>query len=179
MEARGARPLLMIDLAVPRDIDPACAALPGVSLHDIDALQAVVARNRSVRQAEAVRAQALVEEEIGLFADWLGSLEVLPTLSALRERAAEIAQQVVAENESRWESASPADRRRVEALARTIVNRILHEPTVRMKGLGASERAHVRMQVVRELFGLEDEDATGSAESGASVHPLPRRTARS
>jgi len=73
MEARSQRPLLMIDLAVPRDIDPDCAEIPGVSLHDIDDLQAVVASNRSVRQAEAKRAEGVLEEEIQRFAGWLGS----------------------------------------------------------------------------------------------------------
>ena len=89
----------MIDLAVPRDIDPACAEIEGVSLYDIDDLQAVVARNRRVRQAEARKAEGIVEEEIQSFATWLGSLEVLPTLAALRTHATEIAEQVVAEND--------------------------------------------------------------------------------
>ena len=88
--------MLLIDLAVPRDIDSACAELDGVSLYDIDDLQAVVARNRSVRQAEARKAEGIIEEEIQHFAAWLGSLEVLPTLAALRAHATEIAEQVVA-----------------------------------------------------------------------------------
>ena len=85
MEARGGRPLLLVDLAVPRDIDPACGALDGVTLLDMDALQARCARTLSVRQAEAVRAEAIVEDEIQTFAGWLGRLEVLPTLAALRD----------------------------------------------------------------------------------------------
>ena len=79
-ERRG-RPLLLIDLAVPRDIDPDCAELPGVTLLDIDGLQAQVARHISVRKAEARRAEGIVEEEIQAFAGWLGSLEVMPTVS--------------------------------------------------------------------------------------------------
>jgi glutamyl-tRNA reductase len=157
MDARGARPLLMIDLAVPRDIDSACSGIGGVSLYDIDDLQAVIARNRKVRQAEAVKAEGIIEEEIGHFAAWLGSLEVLPTLAALRAKATEIAQQAVAENEGKWDSASERDLERVEALARAIVNRLLHEPTLKMKEL-ADERMHARMQLVRELFALGDDD---------------------
>ena len=84
MDGRGGRPLLLIDLAVPRDIDPSCAEIPGVSLYDIDDLQAVIARNRKVRQAEARKAEGIIEEEIQHFATWLGSLEVLPTIAALR-----------------------------------------------------------------------------------------------
>ena len=108
MALRGGRPLLLIDLAVPRDIDAACAEIDGVSLYDIDDLQAVIARNRKVRQAEARKAEGIIEEEIQQFAAWLGSLEVLPTLAALRAHATEIAEQVVRENAGKWEAASPS-----------------------------------------------------------------------
>ena len=156
MRVRAARPLLLIDLAVPRDIDAGCADIDGVSLYDIDDLEAVIARNRKVRQAEARKAEGIVEEEIQHFASWLGSLEVLPTLAALRAHATEVAAQVVAENEGKWESASPRDRARVQALAGAIVNRLLHAPTARIKEL-RDDRVHARMQLIRELFGLEGE----------------------
>jgi glutamyl-tRNA reductase len=153
MAERHGRPMLLIDLAVPRDIDDGCGEIAGISLFDIDDLQAVVARNRQVRQAEARRAEGIIEEEIGHFAAWLGSLEVLPTLAALRVHASELAGRVVAENAGRRESASPRDLQRVEAIARTIVQRLLHEPTVRLKEL-RDDRAHARTALVRELFGL-------------------------
>ena len=158
MEEREGRPLLLIDLAVPRDIDAACAGIGGISLYDIDDLEAVVARNRKVRQAEARKAEGIIEQEIQHFASWLGSLEVLPTLAALRTRSTEIAEQVVRENTGKWESVSARDLERIEAVARTVVQRLLHEPTVRMKEL-RDDRVHARMQLVRELFGLDDEDA--------------------
>ncbi len=85
MRERDGRPLLLIDIAVPRDIDPACGELEGVSLYDIDDLQAVVARNLSTRAEETPRALEIVEEEIQRFARWLGQLDTLPTVSALRE----------------------------------------------------------------------------------------------
>ncbi len=167
MSARDGRPMLLIDLAVPRDIDASCAELEGVSLYDVDDLQAVIARNRKVRQGEARKAEGIVEEEIQHFAAWLGSLEVRPTVAALRARATELAAQVVAENAGKWESASPRDLERVDALARAIVNRFLHEPTVRMKEL-RDERVHARMALVRELFGLGvQEDALGARGAGA------------
>jgi glutamyl-tRNA reductase len=158
MDARGGRPMLLIDLAVPRDIDASCAPLPGVSLYDIDDLQAVIARNRKVRQGEARKAEGIVEEEIQQFAAWLGSLEMLPTLAALRTHATRIAEQVVSENAGKWESASPRDRERIDAVARAVVNRLLHEPTVRMKEM-RDDRVHARMALVRELFGLADDEA--------------------
>jgi glutamyl-tRNA reductase len=175
MDARGGRPMLLIDLAVPRDIDGSCNDIDGVSLYDIDDLQAVIARNRKVRQAEARKAEGIIEEEIQHFAAWLGSLEVLPTLAALRTHAAEIAEQVLRENRGKWESASPRDIERVEAIARSVVNRLLHDPTVRMKEL-RDERVHARMALVRDLFGLQvDEGAPVSEqEQLAEVRQLHR-----
>ncbi len=164
MDERSARPLLLIDLAVPRDIDAACGEIASVSLYDIDDLEAVIARNRKIRQAEARKAEGIIEEEIKQFAAWLGSLEVLPTVSALRARATEIAEQVVRENEGRWETASTRDRRRVEAIAQAIVNRLLHEPTVKMKEL-RDGRVHARMALVRDLFGLAQDEVAAPADS--------------
>jgi glutamyl-tRNA reductase len=174
LPSRAGRPLLLIDLAVPRDIDPACAELPGVTLLDIDGLQAQVRRHISVRQAEARSAEGIVEEEIQSFAGWLGSLEVLPTVTALRERGDQVVAQVLAENEGRWEALGERDRRRVEALARAIANRLLHEPTLRVKGLDAAHR-HARLQLLRELFGLEDAAAAEAAEQPAEVRRLRPR----
>ena len=171
MESRRGKPMLLIDLAVPRDIDSACAEIEGVSLYDVDDLQAVIDRNRRVRQAQARTAEGIVEEEIQHFAAWLGSLEVLPTLAALRARADEIAQQVVRENAGKWESASPRDLERVQALTKALVSRLLHNPTVRMKEL-RDDRVHMRMALVRELFGLSDEEPDRAAEGAPAAAPL-------
>jgi glutamyl-tRNA reductase len=171
-ERRG-RPLLMIDIAVPRDVDPACAELEGVTLYDIDDLQAVVARNLSTREEEAPRALEIVEEEIHRFARWLGQLDVLPTVGALREHGNAIVEQVLSENSGRWETASPRDIARVEAIARAVMSRLLHEPTIRLRSLG-SDRGHASLEIVRELFGLQG-DAPASeapAEELAEVHDL-------
>jgi glutamyl-tRNA reductase len=164
MDARGGRPLLLIDLAVPRDIDHDCRAVDGVSLYDVDDLDAQVRRTRQVRRVEARKAEGIVEEEIQTFAGWLGSLEVLPTIAALREYGEALVTQLLAENDGRWEALTARDRARVEALARAAVNRLLHEPTVRVKALEGDQR-HARLQLLRELFGLE--------ESGAALQDAP------
>jgi glutamyl-tRNA reductase len=164
MDARGHRPLLLLDLAVPRDIDAACGVLEQVTLLDIDDLQAVATRNRKGRQAEARRAEGIIEEEIQKFAVWLGALEALPTLAALRTHATDIAGQVVAENSGKWESASPRDLERVDAIARAVVNRLLHEPTLQMKAMH-DDRIHARMALIRELFGLTVDDGVSAAEA--------------
>ena len=183
MLLRARRPLLLIDLAVPRDIDASCGEIAGVSLFDVDDLQAVIARNRRVRQAEARKAEGIIEEEIQRFAHWLGSLEVLPTVAALRVHAVAIAEQVVAENSGKWERVSSRDLDRVDAIAHAIVNRLLHQPTARLKELH-DDRVHARMAMIRELFGLSVEEGVGessadfeepaASEELAEVRELPR-----
>jgi glutamyl-tRNA reductase len=185
MSEREGRPLLLIDIAVPRDIDPGCAELDGVSLYDIDDLQAVVARNLSSRAQETPRAEEIVEEEIHRFARWLGQLDTLPTVSALREHGNTIVEQVLAENAGRWESASARDLARVEAVARAVMSRLLHEPTIRLRSLGGPrrpgrDRGHASLELVRELFGLQ-EGAPGEQKPTAElaeVHDLRRRRQR-
>jgi glutamyl-tRNA reductase len=181
MRARDGRPLLLIDLAVPRDIEAMCSTIDGVTLVDIDDLQAVAQGNRRVRQAEATRAEGIIEEEIQQFAAWLGMLEVLPTVAAMRAQAAQIAADVVAENDGKWESASDRDHERIDAIARTIVNRLLHEPTLKMREM-RDDRVHARMALIRELFGLDAEsDASATAAekpADASVEHLARRRSK-
>ena len=174
-----ARALLLIDIAVPRDIDPGCGELDGVTLYDIDDLQEVVARNLSTRAEETPQAQEIVEEEIHRFARWLGQQEVLPTVSALREHGNTLVEQVLAENSGRWESASPRDLARVEAVARAVMSRLLHEPTIRLRSLSEA-RGHASLELVRELFGLRDDEPAEQPPAEqpetqlAEVHDLQR-----
>jgi glutamyl-tRNA reductase len=151
--SRMGRPLVLIDLAVPRDIEPSVRDCPGIALYDMDDLQRAVARNMDAREAEAAEALVLVREEVARFQDWMASLDVVPTISALRRRADEVVEQVLRENESRWETLSPADRERVELMARAVVSRLLHEPTVRLKDRSSYHYLHT----IRELFGLDPE----------------------
>jgi glutamyl-tRNA reductase len=172
MRHRNDRPLLLIDIAVPRDIEAACGDLDGVTLYDIDDLQAVVARNLEVRSAEAARAEGIVEDEIQRFARWMGQADVRPTVAALRRHGEEIVEQVLTENAARWEGASERDVARVEAMARAVMQRLLHEPTIRLR-----ESGHGRVALVRELFGLEegvDVARRDDDEPPGEVHELRR-----
>jgi glutamyl-tRNA reductase len=132
------------------------------------------------REAEAVRARQLVDQEVDRFNGWLTSLDVVPTIAALRGLGDGVVEQVLRENESRWESLSEADRERVEVLARAIVSRLLHEPTLRMKGATADD-SYVYVQALRELFGLEVELGSSpspeleSPAAGAEVTSLDDR----
>jgi glutamyl-tRNA reductase len=174
MEARDGRPLLAIDLAVPRDIEPACREVAGVTVHDIDDVQQIVERNASGREAEARLAEKLIEAELDRFDRWLASLELVPTISALRGRGDEIVRRVIAENENRWESLGEADRARMEAMAKAIASRLLHEPTLRLRRVAGNDESYVYVSALRELFGL-DPETEPEAELGASVTELHRK----
>jgi glutamyl-tRNA reductase len=167
-EQREGRTLLMIDIAVPRDVEPSVRDLPGITLYDMDDLQREVARNLSGREAEATRARSLVDEEVERFAAWLGSLDVVPTIAALRERGDAIVDQVLRENESRWVSMSDEDRDRLAMLARSIVSRLLHEPTLRLKH-ATGEDSYVYLQALRELFAIETGGAVADAEKAPAT----------
>jgi glutamyl-tRNA reductase len=182
LEQRAGRPLLMMDIAVPRDIDPNVRDLPGLTLYDMDDLQHAVARNMSGREAEAVKAGRLVEQEVERFDRWFGSLSIVPTVAALRERGDEIVSQVLRENDERWESLSENDRRRLELMARAVVSRLLHEPTLRLKD-AEGDRAYHYVDALRELFALEgseaaEEETAGSADV-TSIDDARRKQSRS
>ncbi len=145
---RSGRPLLAIDLAVPRDIDPAIRVLPGVALYDIDALEVVAARNRSTREGEAVAGEEIVTTRAAEYQRWLTSLDVVPAITGLRALAEVIRREEIDRVSGRFESLTPRDRAVIEQLTRSIVNKLLHEPTVRMKA--GPELA----QTVRDLFDL-------------------------
>jgi len=156
-ERRG-RPLFLIDLAVPRDLDPAINDLDGCFLYDIDDLEAVVADTLAGRRREAERAEAMVAEEARRFSAWHASLGVVPAIASLRARAEEIRAAELARAEGRLERLSEADRRTVEALTAQIVNKLLHLPTVRMKEAAVTADGVLYADAVRHLFGLAEDD---------------------
>ena len=178
MATREGRPLLLVDIAVPRDIEPACREVAGVSLHDIDDVQQIVERNASGREAEARRAERILDAEQDRFERWLAALEVVPTIAALRERGDEIVRRVLAENEGRWESLGEADRERLSAMTKAIASRLLHEPTLRMKRSAGSDEAYLYVSALRELFGL-DSETEPEAEAGSNVTELEQRRRKS
>jgi glutamyl-tRNA reductase len=155
MSARDGRPLLLIDLAVPRDIQPSCRELGGVSLYDMDDLQALVERNASGRESEARRAETILRGELGRFDSWLAAQDVTPTIAALRTRAEQVVEMVLSENEQRWEGLTDADRDRLRAAARAIASRLLHEPTLRLKRSVGDDDAYAKVAILRELFALD------------------------
>jgi glutamyl-tRNA reductase len=158
MRERRGRPVFFIDIAVPRDLDPAINELEGCYLYDIDDLDRVVAESVAGRREEAVRAEAIVSEEADSFRAWQLSLDVVPAIASLRARAESIRLEELDRVESRLASLSPSQRRAVEALTSQIVAKLLHQPTVRMKEAAAAADGVLYADAVRHLFGLEERD---------------------
>jgi glutamyl-tRNA reductase len=152
LHARRGRPLFLIDLAVPRDLDPAIHELEGCYLYDIDDLQAVVAETLAGRRREAERAEAIVVGEAERFREWQASLDVVPAIASLRAHAEEIR-----EAELDRAKLSGAERRAAESVTAAVLNKLLHLPTIRMKQAAAAADGVIYADAVRHLFGLEDE----------------------
>jgi glutamyl-tRNA reductase len=152
--ARRRRPLFLIDIAVPRDLDPAIQELDGCFLYDIDDLEAVVAETLAGRRTEAERAEQLVAEELDRFRSWEASLDVVPAIASLRARAEEIRTAELAKVRGRL---SEDERRTVESVTSQILNKLLHLPTVRMKEAAVGANGAAYADVVRHLFGLEED----------------------
>jgi glutamyl-tRNA reductase len=144
----GSSPLLVVDIAVPRDVEPAVAEEPGVTLLDIDHLRA---EPLAGGLPDVAAAEAIVEDEVGRLASWWDTLRVVPTISALRERAEDIRRAELARTFGRMSHLSEEERGRIEAMTAAIVNKMLHQPIARLKQPGAGERY---AEVVHELFGL-------------------------
>lgn len=160
---RGGRPLVLVDLAVPRDVDPAASELPGVVLHGIDAIQRVVDSTLSRRQAEVPRVEALVEEELARFESWRRSRAVTPTVRELRAHF----ERVRIEELARLKHVGAAERARAERLTQALVNRLLHAPTVSLKELDASsDNGRSRVHALRDLFALDKRHSRGGASHG-------------
>jgi len=152
---RDQRPLLLIDIAVPRDVDPAVSQIGNVHLYDIDDLERVAQANRQRRQREVPKVEAIVQEELADFMAWFQSLYVLPTITELREWAHDIRQSELEQALRRLPSLSERQQAIVEALSQRIVNKLLHVPTVNLKERANGHDGHLYALALRELFALE------------------------
>jgi glutamyl-tRNA reductase len=151
--ARRHHPLFFIDIAVPRNVDPAVHELDGCYVYDVDDLEAVVAETLSDRRVAAARAEELVAEEAERFREWQASLAVVPAIASLRARAEEIRAAELA----KLGGLSEQERRTVESVTAQILNKLLHLPTVRMKQAAAAAEGATYANAVRHLFGLEED----------------------
>ena len=155
LRGRRGRPVLIIDLAVPRDVDPSLGTIDGCFLYDVDALEDVVAATLEGRRSEAVHAERIVSEEAERFRVWRASLSVVPAIASLRAHAEEIRAAELARLEGRL---TEGDRDVIDTLTAQIVNKLLHLPTVRLKEAAVTADGLLYADVVRHLFGLGEED---------------------
>ena len=155
---RRNRPLFLIDIAVPRDIDPAVNEIDNVYLYDIDDLEGVVAAHRLAREREAEQAELLIDREVASFLRWLKSLEVVPTLVMLRRHLEEIREVELAKALSRLPELTPAQQDVVRTLAHGIINKVLHHPTTELKRQSVNRDGLLYVSALRRLFGLQDDD---------------------
>jgi glutamyl-tRNA reductase len=151
---RHARPLFLIDIAVPRDIDPAVRKIGGVFLYDLDDLKAVAEANLRERLKEAAAAEALVEREVREFLDWQKAREAVPLLNELRRRAEEIRRHELDKAKRRIGPLTPEQDEAIEAATIAIVNKLLHSPTVHLKEAARETDAPEQLSLIRKLLGL-------------------------
>jgi len=155
VRTRRSRPMFFIDIAVPRDIDPAVNTLENVFLYDIDDLHNVVQENRRARQREALAAEELVWQEVRQFQQWLTARDAVPTIVALRQRAETIRRQELDKALAKFGPLDDRQRRTLEALTSGIVNKLLHAPTVYLKRSSGAGQVRDIVHLVRHLFDLD------------------------
>ena len=165
MRGRHGRPLFIIDIAVPRDVDPATNDVPNVFLYDIDDLNGVVTANLEERQREARQAEVIIDEEIASFGQWLDSMEVVPTIAAIRAQAEHVRVEEFEKAAKRLDGLTEAQLRTVDALTESIVNKLLHAPTARLRSAASSKEGYAHVDTARHLWGLD-------AEEGRTRHGL-------
>jgi glutamyl-tRNA reductase len=163
MARRAGRSLLLIDIALPRDVDPAVAELPGVYLYNLDDLQAEVNRGIHLRLQEADHVKNIIAEEVASFERWLASLSVSGTITDLRQHVDALRQQELARTIKQLSPGlSEREVAAVQELTTRLVNKFLHTPTRRLKDAAAAGQGHVYAEAMRYLFGLEEEYATNN-----------------
>ncbi len=182
LRGRRGAPLFLIDMAVPRDIDPAVNDLDGVYLYDIDDLQGVVDNNLEERNRAAETARRMIEEEIDAFEGWCNSLEITPTIVALRRTLLDVGSRELERHRKKLLGLTPEQHRAVEELTRSLVHKLLHRPIVHLKASAESGNAGPCTVLYREIFGIptdapeaaEPDRGTGPAADGEE-RPGPRR----
>ena len=165
-KGRRRGPLFLIDIALPRDIEPAVNDIADVYLYNIDDLNGVVSANLEERMHEAERAEVIISEEMAAFEAWLDSMEVVPTVAAIRSKAEAIRQAELEKAIKRLGGLSEKELKTVEALTGSIVNKMLHGPTNRLKQIAAEKDGYEYVEAARVLYGLD------SNPEGKSPHGL-------
>jgi glutamyl-tRNA reductase len=155
LRRRKNRLLFLIDIAVPRDIDPAVGEIDNVYLYNIDNLQEIVDGNLQIRKKEAEKAEAIIDEEVTNYREWYNTLEVVPTIVSLREKMEGIIRGELAKSGAWMENLTEEERKNIEGLANSIINKILHDPITGLKEESRENGALPYIAAIRRLFGLD------------------------
>jgi glutamyl-tRNA reductase len=156
IQKRKNKPIFLIDIAVPRDIAPEVNELENVYLYDIDDLQNVVNANMEERQKEAENAMEIVKHEVTKFNNWFSTLDAVPTIIEMRNRAENMRKIEVEKNLKTMDHLSSEDKESIHHLTQSIVNKILHKPTINLKKKTQSQDGHIYLKAIRHLFHLDD-----------------------
>jgi glutamyl-tRNA reductase len=163
LAAREGYKIILIDIAVPRDIEPCLGDIAGVYLYDIDDLQGVINSSFTARQKAAAKANDIIAEELVNFNEWLAGLYVVPVIAALKNQGEIIKQNELKKAFNRLGKISDREQEVITALAHAIVNQMLHYPVINLKEMAISNQGHLYAEVVKKLFALqlEDEEQAG------------------
>ena len=153
---RGDRPLCILDIALPRDVDPAVGTLENVYLYDLDDLRQLVAATVDHRRSEVPTAERLIEEEVESYWSWLAGLATVPVLTEFRARMDDVRDREVTRLLHRLEHLPESDRETIEHFSRALMNKFMHEPSVRLRAAAANGHGLGIVDAVRYLFALED-----------------------
>jgi glutamyl-tRNA reductase len=153
---RKGRPLFMVDIAVPRDLDPAIAELESIFLYDIDDLEGIVQANLAEREKAARQIENMIGTELVAFQQWLQTLGVVPVIAALREKALAIQAETMKSIERKLPHLSERDRKVLNKHTKSIINQLLRDPILRAKELAAEPNAEEALQLFMKIFNIED-----------------------
>ncbi|MER2111895.1 MAG: glutamyl-tRNA reductase [Solibacillus isronensis] len=154
---RKGDPLFMVDIAVPRDLDPRIGDVPNVFLYDIDDLQGIVQANLAERERAANEITAMIQEEIIQFKDWFNTLGVVPVISALRKKAATIQEETMMSIENKMPNLTERERKILNKHTKSIINQLLKTPILQAKELANEKNAEAQLALFQQIFGIEDE----------------------
>ena len=163
IKKRKNRPMFLIDIAVPRDIEPKVNDIANIYLYDVDDLQEVVSANLKGRQKEAKKAEAIIDQEIGQFHRWLGNLDVVPTIVALRQKFEQVRKSEVEKTLSRFNDLGAKEQKAIEAMTSAIINKLLHQPISILKQTEDEAAGDAYVDSVRALFDLAPPDPDESS----------------
>jgi glutamyl-tRNA reductase len=154
-KVRDDRPLLVADLAVPRDADPAIASIPGVRLANIDDLEIIVKTSHPLTASVCQRVEAIIEQELEDFRQWYGTRRCVPVIQALHNKAETICQEEIEQTLRRLGPLSPNQKELVQAMGKAIASKLLHEPTVRLRELSPDEDPSTYLRLVQDLYNIQ------------------------